>query len=72
MSEYQGDKLRFLIPVRCGPCGTLSDLANRHVIDIDAPGGEDALADSILEDWGRRGALTARSEGASGRSKAVA
>lgn len=62
MSEYKGDKLRFLIPVRCGACGTLSDLANRHVIDIDAPGGEDALAESILEDWGRRAALTARSK----------
>jgi len=62
MSEYEGEKLRFLIPVKCGRCRTLSDLANRHVIDIDAPGGEDALADSILEDWGRRAALTARSK----------
>jgi len=62
MSEHEGEKLRFLIPVKCGNCGTLSDLKNRHVIDIDAPGGEDALADSILEDWQRRGALTARSK----------
>lgn len=72
MSEYEGDKLRFLIPVQCGRCGTLSDLASRHVIDIDATGGEDALADSILEDWGRRAALTARSQSPSARSQAVA
>jgi hypothetical protein len=71
MSEYKGDKLRFLIPVRCGACGTLSDLKNRHVIDIDAAGGEDALADSILEDWQRRAALTSGSK-ASARSQAVA
>lgn len=62
MSEYEGDKLRFLIPVRCGSCGTLSDLESRHVIDVDAPGGEDALADSILEDWGRRASLSTRSK----------
>lgn len=62
MSEHEGEKLRFLIPVRCGDCGILSDLESRHVIDIDAPGGEDALADSILEDWGKRAALRARSK----------
>ena len=71
MSEYKGDKLRFLIPVRCGSCGILSDLENRHVIDVDTPGGEDALADSILEDWRNRAALTERSH-ASARSQAVA
>jgi hypothetical protein len=65
MAEYQGDKLRFVIPVRCGRCGMLSILGHLHVIDIDAPGGEDALADSILEDWRRRALLT-------GGSKAVA
>ncbi|HEX7829972.1 MAG TPA: toll/interleukin-1 receptor domain-containing protein [Thermoanaerobaculia bacterium] len=62
MSEYEGEKLRFLIPVRCGSCGILSNLANRHVIDVDVPGGEDALADSILEDWANRVALNARSK----------
>jgi hypothetical protein len=62
MSEYRGDKLRFLIPVQCGRCGILSDLESRHVIDIDAPGGEEALADSILEDWRNRTALTDRSK----------
>ena len=62
MSEYEGDKLRFLIPVQCGSCGILSDLESRHVIDIDAPGGEEALADSILEDWAKRAALSARSK----------
>lgn len=62
MAEYQGDKLRFVIPVRCGRCGMLSDLGHLHVIDIDAPGGEDALADSILEDWRRRALLTAGSK----------
>jgi hypothetical protein len=62
MSEYEGEKLRFLIPVQCGACGVLSSLESRHVIDIDAPGGEDALADSILEDWRRRAALSARSK----------
>jgi len=62
MSEHEGEKLRFLIPVKCGRCGTLSDLSSRHVIDIDASNGEDALADSILEDWGRRAVLSARSK----------
>jgi hypothetical protein len=71
MSEYKGDKLRFLIPVRCGACGTLSDLNNRHVIDIDEAGGEDALADSILEDWQRRAALSSGSR-TSSPSQAVA
>lgn len=62
MAEYDGDKLRFVIPVRSGSCGMLSDLAHLHVIDIDTPGGEDALADSILEDWRRRALLTAGSK----------
>lgn len=62
MSELDGEKLRFLIPVKCGSCGILSALENRHVIDVDASGGEDALADSILEDWQRRAALRARSK----------
>jgi len=62
MSEYEGEKLRFLIPVQCGACGILSSLETRHVIDVDAPGGEDALADSILEDWQKRAALSARSK----------
>jgi len=62
MAEFEGEKLRFLIPVRCGSCGILSELENRHVIDIDVPGGEDALADSILEDWQKRSALRARSK----------
>lgn len=62
MSEYRGEKLRFLIPVRCGDCGILSSLENRHVIDVDVPGGEDALADSILEDWQNRKALSVRSQ----------
>jgi len=62
MAEYEGEKLRFLIPVQCGACGILSELEDRHVIDIDAPGGEDALADSILEDWRRRAALNSRSK----------
>jgi hypothetical protein len=62
MSEYKGDKLRFLIPVQCGGCGILSDLESRHVIDIDASGGEDSLADSILEDWRNRAALSARAK----------
>lgn len=62
MSELEGEKLRFLIPVQCGGCGILSSLENRHVIDIDAPGGEEALADSILEDWRKRAALRMRSK----------
>jgi hypothetical protein len=62
MAEHDGEKLRFVIPVKCGGCGILSDLESRHVIDVDAPGGEDALADSILEDWQKRTALRARSK----------
>ena len=76
MSEYEGEKLRFLIPVQCGACGILSSLESRHVIDVDEPGGEDALADSILEDWRKRAALTERSRASerstSARSQAVA
>lgn len=62
MAEFQGDKLRFVIPVRCGDCGMLSDLSHLHVIDIDTPEGEEALASSILEDWRRRALLTAGSK----------
>lgn len=62
MAEFRGEKLRFLIPVQCGGCGILSDLESHHVIDVDAAGGEDALADSILEDWRNRVALSARAQ----------
>jgi len=57
MGEVDGQRLRFLIPVRIGPCNVLSALRNAHVIDVGAPAGIDALVASIDEDWQRRLAL---------------
>lgn len=59
MGEFEGQQLRFLIPVRFGDCSNLSALSSSHVIDMDEPDGLNALAASILEDWKRRAALKA-------------
>jgi hypothetical protein len=60
MGEFDGQKLRFLIPVRIGDCPLLSSLKVFHVIDVSDTDGVNLLATSILEDWGRRSALRSR------------
>jgi len=57
MGEYQGERLRFLLPVRVGECPLQSCLQASHVIDVSAPGGLDALRAAIVEDWARRAAI---------------
>jgi nucleotide-binding universal stress UspA family protein len=64
MGEFEGQRLRFLVPVKIGACGLLSSLKTLHVIDVGDPAGIDALARSILEDWGRRATLRSRPQGA--------
>jgi len=62
MGERDGQRFRFLIPVRLGECGYLSSLADHHVIDVNDDTGHDQLAASIMEDWKRRTPRRARSE----------
>jgi hypothetical protein len=57
MGEFEGQKLRFLIPVQLGDCILPSSLEDLHVIDVNDPAGVDKVAASILEDWNRRAAL---------------
>src|SRR5207247_7903344 len=52
MGEFDGQKLRFLIPIKIGDCALLSSLKDLHVIDVSQ--GVDSLVTSILEDWDRR------------------
>lgn len=63
MGEYEGQKLRFLLPVKIGVCEPLSDLATFHVIDVSELAGVDSLVTAIQEDWGRRAALKFRAQG---------
>jgi hypothetical protein len=63
MGEFEGQKLRFLVPVRMGDCALLSSLKNLHVIDVSEADGVDSLIKSILEDWERRAAFQPRPEG---------
>jgi hypothetical protein len=60
MGEFEGQQLRFLVPVRIGTSQRLSTLSRFHDVDLDAAGGIDALASAILEDWTRRSSLNAR------------
>lgn len=55
--EYEGQKLRFLLPVKIGNCNLKADLQIFHAIDVSEPAGVDSLVTSILEDWDRRAAL---------------
>lgn len=64
MGEFDGEKLRFLIPVKIGDCGIMSSLKSFHVIDVGDAAGIDLLAKSIQEDWQRRSTLKARTPGA--------
>jgi len=63
MGESDGQKLRFLIPVKIGDCAPLSSLKNFHVIDVAEDEGVDLLVKSILEDWDKRAALRTRTRG---------
>lgn len=54
MGERNGQRFRFLIPVRLGECDCLSALEDHHVIDVSDSAGLDLLATSIMEDWQRR------------------
>jgi hypothetical protein len=63
MGEFEGQKLRFLIPVKLGACSLLSSLQASHVIDVSESNGVRLLVKSILEDWERRVALKASSQG---------
>jgi hypothetical protein len=62
--ESDGQKLRFLIPVKIGDCARLSSLKAFHAIDVAGDEGVDLLAKSILEDWDKRAALRTRTRGA--------
>ena len=63
MGEFDGQKLRFLVPVKIGACALLSSLKAYHVIDVSEADGMDLLTKSILEDWDRRAGLRSRSQG---------
>ena len=62
MGEIEGQKLRFLIPVKIGVCALISSLKTSHVIDVGEPDGVDSLVKSVLEDWDRRAALKSRQQ----------
>ena len=63
MGEFEGEKLRFVIPVKIGDCALLSSLNGFHVIDVSTADGVDSLVKSILEDSNRRAALRSRAQG---------
>jgi TIR domain/SIR2-like domain len=63
MGEFEGEKLRFVIPVKIGDCALLSSLKGFHVIDVSTAAGVDSLVQSILEDSKRRAALGSRAKG---------
>jgi hypothetical protein len=52
--EFEGQQLRFLIPVTTGRCQLLSTLEDFHALDVSDDAGIEALASSIREDWQRR------------------
>ena len=62
MGEYEGEQLRFVIPVKIGDCGLLSSLKAFQAIDVSDVEGVEALTNSIHEDWERRAAKMARAE----------
>jgi hypothetical protein len=64
MGEFDGQKLRFLIPVKIGDCEPLSTLKGQHVIDVSQDDGFDLLVTSIKEDWDKRAKLKPRGAGA--------
>lgn len=59
MGEADGQRFRFLIPVKVGEIPLLSSLSHAHVIDVGDTAGVQALVQSIEEDWQRRTARKA-------------
>jgi nucleotide-binding universal stress UspA family protein len=57
--EFEGQQLRFLIPVTAGQRRMLSTLDRFHALDVSDDAGIEALASSIKEDWQRRAARMA-------------
>jgi hypothetical protein len=57
--SFEGEKLRFVLPVQLGTTDIHPDLAKFHVIAVDAPEGVAALAASIQDDWDRRSRMPA-------------
>lgn len=60
MGEFDGNRLRFLLPVKIGNCPTLASLSSLHVLTLSSPTDVSMLAASIDEDWKRRGLMNAR------------
>ena len=60
MGEFEGQRLRFLVPVTLGSCALLSSLKDLHTIDVSESDGVGLLVKSILEDWGNREKLGGR------------
>ena len=63
MGEYEGLRLRFLLPTRLGACPLMGALQDLHVLDMKSPTDTAALVESINEDWVRRGRLSGRLAG---------
>ena len=59
--EFEGQQLRFVIPVTAGRCELLSTLSRFHALDISTEAAIDLLVASIREDWQRRGIRKGRS-----------
>jgi hypothetical protein len=59
MGEFEGQRLRFLIPVTIDHCRLLSSLSEIHAINVTEPGDVDRLVASIQEDWEKREKLKA-------------
>jgi hypothetical protein len=60
MGEFEGQRLRFLIPVTINHCRLLSSLRSLQAVDVSEPDGVNRLATAIKEDWERRGLLNTR------------
>ena len=59
MGEFEGQRLRFLIPVMIDHCSPLAALRDLHRIDISSSEGAHLLVQSIQEDWEKREKLRA-------------
>jgi SIR2-like domain/TIR domain len=61
MGRFEGQRLRFLVPVTIGRGDLLSPLNEElHTVDVGTPAGVDLLVKSILEDWENREKLGGR------------
>jgi hypothetical protein len=60
MGAFEGQTLRFLIPITIGRCELLSSLKDLHTVDVDPASDVDLLVKSILEDWENRKKLGGR------------